>query len=259
MAYTFLSGVNVGTAGLTLTASVVDSTGSALGVQPAYTIVELGNGWYGYYTAAMADGTVGWVKILNASVVEGVIPIAPFEAEGKLSATQAGVTIPTVTTVGAVTTVNGLAADVITAASIATDAIGSSELAQTAADEIAARTWAALYTGAQLADSFGELISTILDVTISSRLAPSGTVAQVGNAALVSIGTAIYDLANGIETGLTFRQSQRLLRAVMFGVSNATDNEAGTVVFYRKDGTTPAGTAVYNAEGDRTSTTEGSL
>jgi hypothetical protein len=80
-----------------------------------------------------------------------------------------------------VTTVNGLAANVITAtsintgaitsakfasgaidaAAIAPDAIGASELAQGAADEIAGRVWAASATTLQVTDGFGELVVLI--------------------------------------------------------------------------------------------------
>src|SRR3972149_5391036 len=61
-----------------------------------------------------------------------------------------GNTIPTVTTV------NGLAANVITAAAIATDAIGAAELAADAVAEIADQVWDELMSGHLTVGSYGQ-------------------------------------------------------------------------------------------------------
>lgn len=87
------------------------------------------------------------------------------------------------------------------------------------------------------------------------ELAPAG----VGGSAPTVEEIAAEILATDIETGETLLQCLRLLRAVMYGVSDATDPEAGTVVFKRKDGTTTALTAVYTAQGDRTTITVGTV
>lgn len=85
------------------------------------------------------------------------------------------------------------------------------------------------------------------------------------NLATLSIPTAnqnadaMLDRVDGVETGLTPRQLLRLLLAVLVGISNATDPEAGTITFKRKDGATTALTTVFNEEGDRTSVTYGTL
>lgn len=76
--------------------------------------------------------------------------------------------------------------------------------------------------------------------------------------AVVEIANGLLDLTDGIETGETLRQFLRIIRAVLAGVSDATDPDAGTVVFKRKDGTT-ALTVIYNAQGDRTNVTIGSV
>jgi hypothetical protein len=45
------------------------------------------------------------------------------------------------------------------------------------------------------------------------------------------VATALLDLANSIETGLTFRQAQRLASAVLNGKLSGATNGPGTVVF----------------------------
>jgi len=67
------------------------------------------------------------------------------------------------------------------------------------------------------------------------------------------------NLASLVEPGETLLQTMRLVRAVLAGVSDATDPQAGTVVFNRKDGTTTALTGTYNAQGDRTAITVGTV
>lgn len=67
--------------GLTLTAEVRDTDDTALASQPAYTITELDDGLYTYYTAAMPAGHVGWVAILNGAVLVSVGGVTPGESE----------------------------------------------------------------------------------------------------------------------------------------------------------------------------------
>lgn len=62
--------------------------------------------------------------------------------------------------------------------------------------------------------------------------------------------------SNDIESGETFTQTMRLLRAVIAGVSSES---SGTVIFKRKDGTTTAVTIVHDTVGSRTSSTVGTL
>lgn len=79
-AYILPFSLSVG-AGQTCTASVLDSTGVALVSQPAYSIVDMGNGYYFYYSAAMPDGQVGVVKILLSTTIVAVGSVSPAETE----------------------------------------------------------------------------------------------------------------------------------------------------------------------------------
>lgn len=68
-------------AGQSPTASVVDQTGAAIGSQPTYSIVDLGGGFYHYYTAVMPDGQYGIVKIILSAVVKAIGVVNPTENE----------------------------------------------------------------------------------------------------------------------------------------------------------------------------------
>lgn len=74
-----------------------------------------------------------------------------------------------VSTVAAVTTVNGLAAGVVTASAIATGAIDADSLAADAGTEIAAAVWDRATTSLTVAGSAGKLLVDNLDTTVSSR------------------------------------------------------------------------------------------
>jgi hypothetical protein len=71
-----------------------------------------------------------------------------------------------------------------------------------------------------------------------------------------SIATAAFDLANGVETGLTKRQALRAMMSVLTGLTTET---SGTLVIKRKDGTTTAWTLVHDGSGNRTTSTVGTL
>jgi hypothetical protein len=91
MAYPYDALVPVGTAGLTLTASVVDTTGAAIGSQPASNIRDLGGGLYLYTTSAMPDGHRGAVLLKNGTLVVGGAVVTPRESENndiKISTAQ---------------------------------------------------------------------------------------------------------------------------------------------------------------------------
>lgn len=64
------------------------------------------------------------------------------------------------------------------------------------------------------------------------------------------------DSTNTVETGETIRQTLRLLRSVIVGVSSES---SGTIVFKRKDGTTTALTVVHDSTGSRSSSTVGTV
>jgi hypothetical protein len=83
MAYAYYGSTNLGStyAAATITATVVDATGAALGTQPTRTVVSLGGGCFGVAIANMPAGHVGWVVLKEGSVVLDVLPVSPAEVE----------------------------------------------------------------------------------------------------------------------------------------------------------------------------------
>lgn len=81
-----------------------------------------------------------------------------------------GNTIPTVTTTTNVTTVNGLAANVITAASIAPDAIGASEAAADLGADLASIPWNASWDAEVQSEADDALIAKGLDHLVSTAV-----------------------------------------------------------------------------------------
>jgi len=100
----------------------------------------------------------------------------------------------------------------------------------------------------------GVTIPTV--TTVAGLSALIGTPAVSLAADIAGVPTALLDLANGVETGITFRQFCRLMMAVNSGLATET---AGTVTFNRKDGTTVALTVVHTSTGTRTTSTIGTL
>lgn len=100
----------------------------------------------------------------------------------------------------------------------------------------------------------GVTIPTV--TTVAGLSALIGTPAVSLAADIAGVPTALLDLANGVETGITFRQFCRLMMAVNSGLATET---AGTVTFNRKDGTTVALTVVHTSTGTRTASTIGTL
>ena len=101
-----------------------------------------------------------------------------------------------------------------------------------------------------------ELDGSVYRLTLNAlELAPIG--GGGGGYTIEQIVTAMF--ARDVEAGETFLQTLRIIRAVMAGVSDATDSQDGTVVFKRKDGTTTALTGTYTAQGDRTVMTVGTV
>ena len=120
--------------------------------------------------------------------------------------------------------------------------------------------------GSPSAGTIGEALKfadTRLDATVSSRSTlAAGAQMDLVNApnatALVAVANALLDLTNAIETGETPRQTIRLLRAALAGVSG-NNSGTGTVTFRRKDGTTTALTVVYDNTASRTASTVGTV
>lgn len=142
-----------------------------------------------------------------------------------------------------------MATGVVTASAIAPDAIGASELAADAVAEIAGAVWDELRSGHVLAGSFGAGVASVQGNVTGSVGSVTGAVGSVtgnvgGNVvgsvasvtAAVTVGTnndktgyaltasernsiadALLDRADAIETGLTPRQSMRLIVAADAG------------------------------------------
>ena len=99
-----------------------------------------------------------------------------------------------------------------------------------------------------------DTIDDLLDTEIAAILSAIGGLNNLSSA-------QVWDLANGIETGETPRQTIRLLRSVLVGLSEITSgtSEVGTVEFKRKDGTTVAVTVDYDTERAHEAVTVGTL
>jgi hypothetical protein len=116
--------------------------------------------------------------------------------------------------------VEGLDADVITAASIAAAAIGVSE-------------------------------APALDVAVSSRAAP-GEAMTLTAGERDAVASVLLDLANGVEVGYTLRQTLRLMAAAVAG--KASGGPGGTV-FRNLPDSADRITSVADASGNRTTVT----
>lgn len=83
MSYPYIGAVALGAskASSTITASVVDLTGAALGVQPTRTVINLGGGAFGLSVPDMPDGQTGWVLLQESGTTLAVLGVNPREVE----------------------------------------------------------------------------------------------------------------------------------------------------------------------------------
>lgn len=102
----------------------------------------------------------------------------------------------------------------------------------------------------------GNINANILEVDDTAVDPSSDVSATLSSSERNSIASAILDLTNGIESSETLRQTLRLLRSVLLGVSTES---SGTIVFKRKDGTTTALTVQHDTSGSRSSSTVGTV
>lgn len=65
-----------------------------------------------------------------------------------------------------------------------------------------------------------------------------------------AVADALLDLADGIEEGLTLRETMRLIVAILAGKADVSTGQS-TVTYKRKDGTTAAITITFDADGNR--------
>lgn len=100
----------------------------------------------------------------------------------------------------------------------------------------------------------GAVASVTAPVTASSVTDKTGY--SLSTTERDAIVNDIFDLANSIETGESFRQLLRQIRAVLIGV---TQESSGTWTGKRKDGSTVALTIVHDGAGSRTSSITGNV
>lgn len=193
-------------------------------------------------------------------------------------------------TIAAVTTVNGLAANTVTASALAADAVAEVWAAGTrtltagtnivlakgtgitgfndlSAAQVNAEADTALSdydppTRAELTSDVNSVLTAVGDVPTNAELATA--LAAADDAILTAIGLlsiptadanadALLDRANAIETGYTVRQAIKLMAASMAGkVSGA---ETNAPVFRSLDDSANRITATTTAEGNRTAVT----
>jgi hypothetical protein len=133
--------------------------------------------------------------------------------------------------------------------------------------QVSSRLPTASYTAPDNA-TIGLIYGTV-DSEIGAIKAKTDLLSFDGNNAVLSrmssgernaIAVALLDLADGVETGETPRQWMRLVRSVLAGqgaTSGASPNI--TTAYRRKDGSTTAITVIYDEDGNRTSSTPGTL
>lgn len=156
-----------------------------------------------------------------------------------------------------------IANDLITAAAIAADAIGSSELAASAVTEIQtglATDTVALAIKAKTdnlpSDPADESLIIAATDAIMARLgAPAGASIAADIAAVTAPtgnenADALLDRVDGVETGFTVRQVLRLIGAVLGGKASGLDSN--TVVFRDLGDTKNRIVSTVDGEGNRT-------
>jgi predicted Fe-Mo cluster-binding NifX family protein len=140
-------------------------------------------------------------------------------------ANTTNITAGTITTATNVTTVNGLAANVITSASIAADAIGASEIAADAVTEIVSGVWEAATATYGGAGSYGALIETNLNATVSSRATQTSvdTIDDFIDTEVSAIKTATDKLDTAMELdGSVYRFTTNALEQAPSGGGSLT-------------------------------------
>lgn len=144
--------------------------------------------------------------------------------------------------------VGNMAADVVTASAIATDAIGSDEFSQAAADKVwstATRTltafsttlalsvWDVLESAIATASSIGLKVKTNLDAVITSRATPAEVKTQVVDALNVDTYSEPSQEAPPVSTTL-----QRKISYLYKFMRNRVTSTASQITVYADDGTT---------------------
>jgi len=218
--------------------------------------------------AARTGGTTNTGRDIGASVLlssgTGTGQISLSSGAVLLQATQTGVTIPTVTTVGSV---SGAVGSVTGAVGSVTGAVGSvtgnvtgsvgSLAAQAKADVNAeadtAISDAALATAANLATVAGYLDTEVAAIKAKTDLIPAAPAATGDIPTAAANAAALMDLSNGIETSITPRQALRLILAASAGKLSGA---ATTTVTIRNVGDSKNRiTATVDSDGNRSAVT----
>lgn len=152
--------------------------------------------------------------------------------------------------------VGAMAANTLTASALATDAVTEITSGLSTLDAAGIRTAVGL-ASANLDTQLGT-IDDFLDTEIAAIKAKTDNIpsapAAVGDIPTANQNAdALFDRANGIETGVTFRQSQRIQLAALSGKA---DGLAGTTVHYRDPADSKNRiTATVDENGNRTAVT----
>lgn len=153
--------------------------------------------------------------------------------------------------------VEGMDAGTVTAAVVATDAIDGDAIAATAVTEIQAglATSAALSTVQADTDDIQTRLPAALDtgrMVSKAEVVTDKTGYALTSGERDSIAAALLDLANGVETAYTLRQTLRLMAAA---VASKVSGEPGAPVFRNLPDTANRITATVDASGNRTAVT----
>jgi len=118
-------------------------------------------------------------------------------------------------------------------------------------DAIVNAFWDELISEVRATGSFGQLFKDRIDVAISSRAA-TGAAMTLTAGERDSVASALLDLASGVETSFTVRQTLRLMAAMLCGKSSGGP---GASVFRNMGDSADRVTTVADVNGNRTTMT----
>jgi hypothetical protein len=222
-----------------------------------WTVTPSGTITYIVFAGAPASATV--LPAVNATQIGGQTA----SASGTVTfpnatlASTTNITAGTITTATNVTTVNGLAANVITAASIATDAIDADAIAANAIDAGAIATGA--ITNAKFAAGAIDAAAIATDAITAAKIAADAIGAsELATDAVNEIVAAVFARAfNAKMSSLTFEELTALMATVLLGKASGMGTATGT--FRNLADNADAVVATQDADGNRTAVTRNAI
>lgn len=191
-------------------------------------------------TATAEEADAIWDEVRSGHTTAGTFGQGSASVQGNVTGSVASVT-------AGVT----LADDAITAAKIAVDAIGSSELAASGAAELADATWDEVRTGHTTADSYGKVLNDVteLDSTIYRFTTNALEMGPGGGATAPAIADAVWDeVRSGHVTSGTFGQGSASVQGNITGSVTSVTGAVGSVTA----GVSLADSAITGAKYDGT-------